>query len=66
MKKRTHAELAASILNAHAHLLTDVVGRCGFDDLRGEGDRLVSDGYDSHAVEAAIHNVSMAHGIEAK
>ena len=66
MKKRTHADIAASIINAHAHLLIDVVGRCSLNDLRSEGDRLIADGHDSHAVQAAIHNVAMVHGIAAK
>ena len=66
MKKRTPAQIAAVHINAHADLLINIEGSCSFEDLRTEGDRLIADGHDSHAVEAAIYNVSMLHGIEAK
>lgn len=66
MKNRTPAEIAAAHINAHADLLINIEGSCSFDDLRTEGDRLIANGHDNHAVQAAIHNVAMIHGIAAK
>lgn len=65
MKKRTPAQVATLFIKLHAELIIDITGSCSFDDLRSEGDRLIAEGHDSYAVEAAIYNVAILKGIEA-
>ncbi|MFZ9114758.1 MAG: hypothetical protein ACO24D_16725 [bacterium] len=66
MNKRTPAQVAALFINLHAEDMINITGNCSFDDLRSEGDRLIAEGHDSYVVDAAVYNVAMLKGIEAK
>ena len=64
MKKRTPAQYAALFIKLHAELMIDITGECSFAELRSEGDRLIAEGHDSYAVDAAVYEIALLKGIE--